>query len=264
VGSVGSQRLALPLVVRAEVNDPRPSTEDGGNPLHGWVSLPVTARVLHELYHDRWPVEQLPLAVKQMLGTARAFVHAPETCQRLPTLALLAGAILFYGAATAPAIPTGFWDRRAAPSPRPAASGAPSRARHFRMTSRSRPLFAQKRRAPTSCPPASGANGGGAAPCQSQQPRTHAPRRLTRRLEIAKTRVVLGTIIEANTQERIVTTRYQKVRDLLTTTYNGVVPVLQKVFGKKAICFVVDLDEVICTFSKGCRNTYASQAHRGM
>jgi len=74
--------------------------------------LPVTARVLHELYHDRWPVEQLPLAAKQMLGAARAFVHAPETCQRLPELALLAGAILSYVAATAPAIPTGFWDRR--------------------------------------------------------------------------------------------------------------------------------------------------------
>ena len=70
--------------------------------------LPVTARVLHELYHDRWPVEQLPLAAKQMLGAARAFVHAPETCQRLPELTLLAGAILSYVAATAPAIPTGF------------------------------------------------------------------------------------------------------------------------------------------------------------
>jgi len=79
--------------------------------------LPVTARVLHDLYHDRWPVEQLPLAAKQMLGAARAFVHAPETCQRLPELALLAGAILSYVAATAPAIPTGFWDRRPQPTP---------------------------------------------------------------------------------------------------------------------------------------------------
>jgi len=79
--------------------------------------LPVTARVLHELYHDRWPVEQLPLAAKQMIGAARAFVHAPETCQRLPEVALLAGAILSYGAATAPAIPTGFWDRRPQPTP---------------------------------------------------------------------------------------------------------------------------------------------------
>jgi hypothetical protein len=37
----------------------------------------ATARVLHDLYHDCWPVEQLPLAAKQMLGAARAFVHAP-------------------------------------------------------------------------------------------------------------------------------------------------------------------------------------------
>ena len=79
--------------------------------------LPVTAQVLRDLYRDRWPVEQLPLAAKQMLGAARAFVSAPETCQRLSALALLAGAILSYGAATAPAIPTGFWDRRPQPTP---------------------------------------------------------------------------------------------------------------------------------------------------
>jgi len=78
--------------------------------------LAVSAAVLHALYHDRWPVEQLPLAAKQMLGAARAFVHAPETCQRLPELALLAGAILSYGAASSPAIPTGFWDRRPHPT----------------------------------------------------------------------------------------------------------------------------------------------------
>jgi hypothetical protein len=75
------------------------------------ASLPVTAQVLGALYRDRWPVEQLPLAAKQMLGAARQFVHAPETCQRLPELALLAGSVLSYAAATAPAIPTGFWDR---------------------------------------------------------------------------------------------------------------------------------------------------------
>jgi len=79
--------------------------------------LPLPAQTLHALYHDRWPVEQLPLAAKQMLGAARAFVHAPETCQRLPELALLAGAILSYSAASSPAIPTGFWDRRPQPTP---------------------------------------------------------------------------------------------------------------------------------------------------
>ena len=73
--------------------------------------LPVSAQVLRALDRDRWPVEQLPLAAKQMLGAARHFVHAPETCQRLPALALLAGSVLSSAAATAPAIPTGFWDR---------------------------------------------------------------------------------------------------------------------------------------------------------
>jgi hypothetical protein len=79
--------------------------------------LAVPAQTVHALYQDRWAVEQLPLAAKQMLGAARAFVHAPETCQRLPELALLAGAILSYAAASSPAIPTGFWDRRPQPTP---------------------------------------------------------------------------------------------------------------------------------------------------
>ncbi len=52
-----------------------------------------------------------------MLGAARQFVHAPEACQRLPELTLLAGAVLSYTAATAPAIPTGFWDRHPQPTP---------------------------------------------------------------------------------------------------------------------------------------------------
>lgn len=68
--------------------------------------------VLRDLYRDRWPVEQLPLAAKQMLGAARQFVYEPETCQRLPELALLAGAVLTYAAATSPAVPTGSWDRQ--------------------------------------------------------------------------------------------------------------------------------------------------------
>ncbi len=101
-----------PSVTVVAVYDPRYR-----EPLLLASPLPVTARVLHDLYHDRWPVEQLPLAAKQMLGAARAFVHAPETCQRLPALALLAGAILSYVAATAPAIPTGFWDRHPQPTP---------------------------------------------------------------------------------------------------------------------------------------------------
>jgi hypothetical protein len=84
-----------------------------------WVlatTLPVPARVLRALYLDRWPIEQLPLAAKQLLGAARQWVSAPETCQRLPELALLAGALLSYVAATAPAVPTGFWDRQPRPT----------------------------------------------------------------------------------------------------------------------------------------------------
>jgi hypothetical protein len=94
------------------IHDPRHR-----EPLVLAAPLPVAARELRDLYRDRWPVEQLPLAAKQMLGAARQFVSAPETCQRLPVLALLAGAVLSYVAATAPAIPTGFWDRRPQPTP---------------------------------------------------------------------------------------------------------------------------------------------------
>ena len=59
-----------------------------------------------------------------MVGAARQFVHAPETCQRLPELALLAGSILSYAAATLPATPTGFWDRQPAADAGAAAAGA--------------------------------------------------------------------------------------------------------------------------------------------
>jgi hypothetical protein len=62
-------------------------------------------------YHDRWPIEQLPLASKHMVGAQRQFVSAEESCYRLPELSLLAGSMLTYLAATLPPIPTGFWDR---------------------------------------------------------------------------------------------------------------------------------------------------------
>lgn len=75
------------------------------------TSLALAPQTLRALYRDRWPVEQVPLAGKQMLGAARQFVHEQETCQRLPELALLAGAVLTYAAATSPAVPTGSWDR---------------------------------------------------------------------------------------------------------------------------------------------------------
>jgi hypothetical protein len=69
------------------------------------------------IYTDRWPVEQIPLAAKQMVGAHRQFVHAAESVQRLPELALLAGSILSFLAATIPVIPTGFWDVHPKPTP---------------------------------------------------------------------------------------------------------------------------------------------------
>jgi hypothetical protein len=80
-------------------------------------SLQLSGPALRGLYRDRWPVEQIPLAAKQMLGGARQFVFAPESCQRLPELNLLAGSIVTYLAASLPAVPTGFWDRNPKPTP---------------------------------------------------------------------------------------------------------------------------------------------------
>lgn len=101
-----------PTVTVLAIYDPRYHA-----PLLLATPLALRARSVRDCYVDRWPIEQLPRAAKQMLGAARQFVHAPETCQRLPELALLAGAVLSYAAATAPAIPTGFWDRRPLPTP---------------------------------------------------------------------------------------------------------------------------------------------------
>jgi len=78
--------------------------------------LPGSAYALWGLSRDRWPVEQLPLAAKQMLGAHRAFVFGGESRHRLPELALLAGNVLTYVAATAAARATGFWDRRCRPT----------------------------------------------------------------------------------------------------------------------------------------------------
>ena len=76
------------------------------------TTLKLKAATVKAIYHDRWPVEQIPLAAKQMVGAHRQFVHADESIQRLPELALLAGSILSFLAATAPVAPSGFWDRQ--------------------------------------------------------------------------------------------------------------------------------------------------------
>jgi hypothetical protein len=103
---------AAPSFSAVAIHDPR-YTE----PLLLATPLALDGPTARDLYRDRWPVEQLPLAAKQMLGAHRQFVHAPECRQRLPELALLAGSVLSYLAATGPAIPTGSWDRAPRPTP---------------------------------------------------------------------------------------------------------------------------------------------------
>ena len=80
------------------------------------TNLMLSAEAIWHLYQDRWPVEQLPLAAKQVLGAERSFVFGQQARYRLPELALLAGNFLSYAAATAPPVPTGFWDRRSQPT----------------------------------------------------------------------------------------------------------------------------------------------------
>ena len=82
------------------------------DPLVLGTNLCLQPLSLFNLYLDRWPVEQVPLVAKQMLGLHRQFVFAPESCQRLPELAMLVGNILSYLALVLPPLPTGFWDRR--------------------------------------------------------------------------------------------------------------------------------------------------------
>ena len=85
-------------------------------PLVVATNLPLSAYALWCLYRDRWPIEQIPLAAKQMLGAHRAFVFGGESRHRLPELGLLAGNVLTYVAATTAAMATGFWDRRCRPT----------------------------------------------------------------------------------------------------------------------------------------------------
>jgi hypothetical protein len=76
------------------------------------TDLPITPVTIKALYEDRWPIEQTPLAAKHMVGAHRQFVFAQESIHRLPELALLAGSIQSFLAATLPVAPTGFWDRQ--------------------------------------------------------------------------------------------------------------------------------------------------------
>ena len=56
------------------------------------LTLPIPA--LLAFYRNRWPIEQVPLAAKQLLGAHRQFVSAEAARQRLPELALLTSSLL--------------------------------------------------------------------------------------------------------------------------------------------------------------------------
>jgi hypothetical protein len=101
-----------PTFICIVIHDPRYP-----EPLLLLTNLAINGAVAVALYQDRWPIEQVPLSGKQMLGAHRQYVFADESRQRLPEIALLAGSILSYGAATSPAVATGFWDRRPQATP---------------------------------------------------------------------------------------------------------------------------------------------------
>jgi hypothetical protein len=86
-------------------------------PLVLGTTLRLRPSTSFSLYQDRWPVEQVPLAAKHMVGAHRQFVFAYQSCQRWPELALLVGGILTYLAAVLPPIPTGFWDKQPKATP---------------------------------------------------------------------------------------------------------------------------------------------------
>jgi hypothetical protein len=75
-----------------------------------------TGRATTQAPRQSFTRQQVPLAAKQMVGAHRAFVFGGESRYRLPELALLAGNILSYVAATSAAVATGFWDRCCRPT----------------------------------------------------------------------------------------------------------------------------------------------------
>lgn len=80
-----------------------------------WVlatNLNCDAKTVYQFYLSRWPVEQVPLVAKQLLGMHRQFVFAHQSCWRLGELAFFIGNVLAWLAATLPPVATGFWDRQ--------------------------------------------------------------------------------------------------------------------------------------------------------
>ena len=108
------------LVLPGVVPDPQAETFDA-YAIHDpkfespWLlacPIKLNPRSIRDIYADRWPVEQIPLSAKHMVGAHRQFVFASESIHRLPELALLAGSVLSFLATTMPAVPTGYWDRK--------------------------------------------------------------------------------------------------------------------------------------------------------
>jgi len=81
------------------------------------IPFPMNGKDVACIYKNRWPIEQPPLASKQMIGAHRQFVSSEKSSYRLPELSLLAGSILTYLAAKLPPIPTGFWDTKPVRTP---------------------------------------------------------------------------------------------------------------------------------------------------
>jgi hypothetical protein len=81
-------------------------------PLVLGTNVAASPATIFQLYLDRWPVEEVPLVCKQLLGLQRQFVFAALARFRLPELGLIAANILAHLAAELPAQPTGFWDRQ--------------------------------------------------------------------------------------------------------------------------------------------------------
>jgi hypothetical protein len=89
---------------------------DYKQPLVLATNLPVSAYAVYRLYRDRWPIETVAQAAKQVLGAEQSFVFSQESRLRLPELAIVAGSLLSYVAATSKPVATGFWDRAARPT----------------------------------------------------------------------------------------------------------------------------------------------------
>ncbi|MCX7680579.1 MAG: hypothetical protein N2508_01205 [Anaerolineae bacterium] len=81
-------------------------------PLVLGTNLAARPATIFQLYLARWPVEEVPLVCKQLLGLQHQFVCAALARFRLPELGLIAANILAHVAAELPAQPTGFWDRQ--------------------------------------------------------------------------------------------------------------------------------------------------------